>query len=415
VTRQVTREAFRASQLKYLAPGKCVSPRVAAENIHAVDRFAYNNPMRLAEIEVKTRGFAPPFWVEPHPLEGPKLAFVREVTYGDAHAYQGFIADWRRLERKLRNEIAELFPDATLEPVDDETSAEVTMASLPVRLAVPDVPGGAAMAAWKSVRPTLITTWLAAFAVLVTAGWGLRNLVNLTERRMQFAYAVTHELRTPLTTFRLYTDMLSARLVPEESVPQYLETLNRESQRLSTLVEDVLEYARLENQRVRLTVTDTTGPALLERITENLRKRCTDNNIEPRIENAMTNGEPIYTDVDVVNRITSVLVNNACRHTRGVKNPTVVMRLESENGEIHLDVIDSGPGIDRGDARVIFKPFRRGRRADAVAHGGIGLGLSLAKNWAALLGGRLDLAARHHPQYGGAHFRLTIPREIRDS
>ena len=52
---------------------------------------------------------------------------------------------------------------------------------------------------------------------------------------------------------------------------------------------------------------------------------------------------------------------------------------------------------------------RRGRDADRSARGGVGLGLALARNWADLLGGRLDLIARHHPQYHGAHFRLTLP------
>ena len=50
-----------------------------------------------------------------------------------------------------------------------------------------------------------------------------------------------------------------------------------------------------------------------------------------------------------------------------------------------------------------------GSARDELARGGIGLGLALARNWAALLGGRLDLVARHDPQLGGAHFRLTIP------
>ena len=85
------------------------------------------------------------------------------------------------------------------------------------------------------------------------------------------------------------------------------------------------------------------------------------------------------------------------------------MRLAGENGSIHLDVIDSGPGVSRRDVRRIFKPFRRGWAADAAAWGGIGLGLALARSWAKLLGGRLDLIARRHPEYGGAHFRLTIP------
>ena len=74
-----------------------------------------------------------------------------------------------------------------------------------------------------------------------------------------------------------------------------------------------------------------------------------------------------------------------------------------------MDVVDTGPGIERKDVRSIFKPFRRGSDADRSARGGIGLGLALARSWASLLGGRLDLIAGNHPKLGGAHFRLTIP------
>ena len=416
---QQRKRNFRDAQKSYLRPAECVAPHIARRNIRTLgdstDDEDRAHPF-AADVKVETGKFAPPFWVEPQPQSGPKLAFLRPCTEDESTFYQGFIADWRRLKRELLDQIDDLLPQADLEPIlDDEPDVEPKMVTLPVHLEVPDLPGGAAAAAWQSVGNPLVATWLTAVAVLGVAGWGLRNLVQLADRRMQFAYAVTHELRTPLTTFRLYTDMLAAGLIPEESVGEYLNTLSRESQRLATLVEDVLEYARLENQRVRLAPTETDGPALLDRLRENLSKRCSDAGVQAITENALAIGQRLCTDVDVVNRIATVLVNNACRHARGVADPKVVLRLESENGSIHLDVIDSGPGIERADARVIFKPFRRGRKADVKAQGGIGLGLSLARSWADLLGGRLELIARRHPQLGGAHFRLTIPREAPQS
>lgn len=412
---QQRKQNFRDAQQGYLRPAECVAPHIAQRNIRTVgesDDDADRAHPTAAEVRVETGKFAPPFWMEPQPQSGPKLAFVRPCAEDESTFYQGFIVDWRRLKRELLDQIDDLLPQADLKPIlDGESGAEPRMVTLPVQLEVPDLPGGAAAAAWQQVGNPLVATWLTAVAVLGVAGWGLRSLVQLANRRMQFAYAVTHELRTPLTTFRLYTDMLAAGLIPNESVPEYLNTLSRESQRLASLVEDVLEYARLENHRVRLAPTETDGPALLDRLRENLSKRCSDAGVQAVTENALAGGQRLCTDVDVVNRIATVLVNNACRHARGVSDPRVVLRLESENGSIHLDVIDSGPGIDRADARVIFKPFRRGRKADSKAQSGIGLGLSLARSWADLLGGRLELVARHHPTLGGAHFRLTIPRE----
>ena len=229
---------------------------------------------------------------------------------------------------------------------------------------------------------------------------------------MQFAYSVTHELRTPLTTFRLYADMLSSGMVPEESKREYLDTLNTESLRLSKLVEGVLEYARLENQKVNLNSVATDVGSLLETVSETLEKRCEETGVSPQTEHVTAGGETIRTDVDVVNRIAGVLVNNACRHARETDRAIVLLRLGLDESKLVLDVIDSGPGIDRSDARAVFKPFRRGRRAEESAQRGIGLGLALASSWAELLGGRLTLAARHDPKLGGAHFRLTIPARL---
>lgn len=396
----------------------CVEPEIAERNL--LDRSRV--PAALApaspvagKVEIVTGALARPFWVEPAPAEGAKLAFVRECTADASVFYQGFIGDWGMLKERLLLEVNALgeFESADLVPTDpDDEPAAGQVLTLPVRLVVPQIPGGVLGAAWNDVRGTLITSWVTAFAVLIVAGIGLRNLVLLTERRMRFAYAVTHELRTPLTTFRLYSDMLSAGLVPEEKKPEYLDTLHRESERLSALVEDVLEYARLENHKVRLSASSTKATALLDEIAETLKKRCQDHGVAPRSECGIANGLLIETDVDLVQRIAGVLLNNACRHASGSPDACVSVCLEGDEHELRLDVVDTGPGVARSELRAIFKPFRRGQNAEHTAQSGIGLGLALARDWARLLGGKLELVERHHAALGGAHFRLTIPTKL---
>jgi len=282
-----------------------------------------------------------------------------------------------------------------------------------VRLVGPFVEEDGVTEARREVFVTLAMTWVITLGVLGVAGWGVANLVAQTNRRLQFAYAVTHELRTPLTTFRLYADMLAAGLVPNDKKQEYLDALNRESLRLSNLVQSVLEYARVENHKVRLNPVTTDAPALLERLTESLRMRCDEQGVRVEARNDVANGQALHTDVELINQIAAVLVDNAIRHARDSADPAVVVHLLGGNGRLHLDVVDSGPGIDRKDTRNIFKPFRRGGGAEAAAQRGIGLGLALAREWAHLLGGRLDLLARRDPSYGGAHFRLSIPANSR--
>jgi signal transduction histidine kinase len=410
------RRGVGASQQRYLPPSECLHPEIVAQNIRSLRRASADDDLASDPVSVDTKLFAPAFWLDPETVGPRKLAFVREATVDSEVYYQGFVGDWALLKEELLATISGGFPDADLEPIPDDAELDEETTGLkvpyvPAVLRIPPIPGGVTAAAWASVRWQILTSWAAAAGVLVIAGLGVRNLVALTERRMQFAYAVTHELRTPLTTFRLYSDMLSAGLVPETAKQEYLETLNRESVRLSRLVEEILEYARLENQKVRLHVTQTDAPGLLRVVGETLEKVCRQNGIEGRAVNGIPNGQAIRTDVNVVNQIAGVLVNNACRHARSSAAPKVIVELSGESGRLHLDVIDTGPGVDRSDSRRIFKPFRRGKDADRAARGGIGLGLALARNWAALLGGRLDLVARHHPQHKGAHFRLTFPSD----
>ncbi len=356
------------------------------------------------------------FWLDPQPGEGPKLCFMRTGHEDDKIVFQGFIADWDQLKPRLLGLVADLLPNADLIPVPDDapvgSTEDFELGAIPVALTGPEVSETGVAEARRSVAGLLTTTWVAALVILGMAGWGIRNLVAQTNRRLRFAYAVTHELRTPLTTFQLYSDMLSAGLVPDESKQEYFDTLNRESQRLSGLVEDVLEYARLENQRVKLNPVEATASSLLDAIRETLRKRCDEQGVEPRVESDVPEGLVIRTDVDLVHQIAGVLLDNAARHARRSTEPVVLVRLSSDGSGVHLDVVDSGPGVNRADTRAIFRPFRRGRGADKAAQRGIGLGLALARNWASLLGGRLDLVARNDPVLGGARFRLTIPKRI---
>lgn len=416
---------MRMAQLRHTPPPACETLEVINKNL-APSTAAEGDPRpATTELTIDAGPIAPPFWLETRPELGRRLAFVRECRVEQAEDtpfYQGFIANWDLLRSDLLDEIDEIFPSDIRARVDivplpndavlDLELSKRKLTALPATLEVPFSTEAVSRAAWGNVGGVLLAGWGAAMLVLGVAGWGVRNLVSLSERRMQFAYAVTHELRTPLTTFRLYSDMLAAGLVPEESRREYLETLARESSRLAGLVQDVLEYARLEHHRVRLNPRPVDGESILSPLRETLRERCHVFDIEPLAETSLRNGRVFHVDVDVINRIVAVLISNACRHTRHQPVRKILVRLEAERDRLLLDVIDSGTGIEPGDSRSIFKPFRRGRGAEAAAQGGLGLGLALARDWATLLGGRLDLIARHHPQYGGAHFRLSVPADM---
>ena len=180
---------------------------------------------------------------------GGQLVMLRTVNIAGNRIVQGVWLDWPAIENLLLSAVNDLLDGAALEPV---YAGAVAAAESGQRLAsVPAVldPGRIPAYTIPVVTPTraaLVVSWTAVLAAVGAIGLVLRTSTELAERRGQFVTAVTHELRTPLTTFCLYTQMLADGMVQGESDREhYLTTLKRESRRLSGIVENVLDYARL--------------------------------------------------------------------------------------------------------------------------------------------------------------------------
>ena len=199
--------------------------------------------------------------------------------------------------------------------------------------------------------------------------------------------------------------MLTGGLVQEEQQKtEYLATLHSETERLNRLVANVLDFSRLENQRPRLEKAPVKVADLLEHVSADWQARCRSAEKELVVENSLDAGCEVVTDVKLVQQVLGNLIDNACKYSRGAEDRRIWLRACFEGKRLVLEVEDRGPGIPLRDCRSIFRPFRRGRDADATA-GGVGLGLALAQRWAELLGGRLTLD-RSKPD--GACFRFTI-------
>ena len=335
------------------------------------------------------------------------LLLVRQVRIADlsCRACQGIVLDAGRLQTMLAREIHDLLPEASFTPVREAVAPdpERTMATLPFRLdpgSVPVVPNPG----WTPLRIGLALAWTAAGIALLAVGLGGWFLLDLSERRFRFVSAVTHELRTPLTTLRLYLDMLTGGMVQEEERKcEYLQTLHGEADRLSRLVANVLDFSRLEKQRPRLKQTRLAVEELLARIRETWQGRCRDAGKELVLENSLPPGTTLVADADLVQQVLTNLLDNACKYSRDAEDPRVWLRATAEGGRICFEVEDCGPGVPPRERRTIFRPFRRGRGADATG-GGVGLGLALARRWSRLLGGKLTLRSGGR----GACFRLEL-------
>lgn len=413
-TRQLVNRQLQQSNTQMIG---CDPIDVVAQNL--LNKVENSNPALPLDVPEYAEVWVTPMipvWL-PREGEVPGLVLMRRVTVAvpevtESSVYQGLLINWEKLRDSLLAQLAESHPRATLTPVMSSTGTRDhnVLATLPARLDIEPMAAGVSLWTWNEGRATLLLVWGVALVSLGVIGLGLRTLLTVSNRRVEFAYAVAHELRTPLTTFRLYTDMLAEGLVPEESRLEYLQTLNRESKRLADVVNGVLEYARIENRKVRLAPATIRADEFLNRTRTTFAKACADEGVQLVTDNQWEDGRPLTTDVELVLCVLGVLVANACRHGRNGDGSRVLVRLGEAGERIALDVVDTGPGIEASDVRALYKPFRRGKSAESRAKSGLGLGLALAKNWCGLLGGRLELVHRKDPTYGGAHFRMTLPQ-----
>jgi signal transduction histidine kinase len=336
------------------------------------------------------------------------LVLVRAARLENKTVYQGVVLDWPKLQTVLKEEVKDLFPEAKLVAVKDPSgvSPERTMTALPVQLDPGPTPEPPPVG-WTPLRFGLVLAWTAAliaFAAVALCGW---SLIDLSERRIRFVSAVTHELRTPLTALRLYLDLLLSGMVQdEEKRREYLSTLNAESDRLHRLVDNVLDFARLERRRTGTSVQTLKVGELFDQVRCTWTDRCGTDHKELVVVSTLPPDAEIATDPILVQQIIGNLIDNARKYTRDAEDSRIwVWAKPGGRNQIFIEVEDRGSGIPPRERSTIFRPFRRGESADTRA-GGAGLGLALSKQWAEVLGGRLTC----RPADGGTGscFRLEL-------
>jgi signal transduction histidine kinase len=342
---------------------------------------------------------------------GERLLLARRIERGGKTLVQGCWLDWTRLRTRLLAQAVELVPDATLVPVSAQEAVDADpgrmLAGLPVRLVVGDS-SALAGALSPTLRMALWIGWGAVGFATLAAAVLLGGVMMLSERRAAFVSSVTHELRTPLTTFRMYAEMLARGMVPDaERRHEYLQTLQREAERLSHLVENVLSYARLERGR-KPNVSDRVTPdALLDRIGPRLAHRAHEAGMQCLIEiDAAAADVAFTTDQNIVEQILFNLVDNASKYARTAADQRIQVTCCRNNRWVEFAVRDHGPGIERNGQSPRIRPFAKTAERAAETAPGVGLGLALCRRLARQLGGRLEIAAANG---GGASVSLILP------
>jgi len=239
--------------------------------------------------------------------------------------------------------------------------------------------------------------WLAALFSLAGAG-GLYAAYRTTavalhfaERRSNFAAAVSHELKTPLTAIRLYAEMLRDGLVAgDERRREYYGSITAETERLSRLIDNVLEFSRLEKgtRSLELRVGEV-APVVREAV-ELLRPHAASHGLalELMLDDALP---PVRFERDALLQVVFNLIDNSVKYGRG-EPATIEIACRHAGEGVAIVVRDHGPGVPREEIARILEPFYR--RGDELTRSapGAGIGLALVESLAREMGGVLRVA-----------------------
>ena len=304
---------------------------------------------------------------------------------------------------------------ATLKRIVAEAGAETTVvARLPLgppldgfSLAA-ELPGDDPAAALAFRNRTLYIALLVLLYVGIGLGFGLtlremRRAYRLSRLKTDFVANISHELRTPLTSVRLFAETLrEGRAESPEEVRECVELLSHESERLSRMVENLLDWSRLESGRSPMRLVPMPARALFDSIAQTWRAQQLPVTYQTEIEPGLP---PLPIDAEAMSQVVLNLLHNAFKYTGEDKK--IVLRARRAGRMLAIEVQDNGIGIRAQDKKRIFERFYRAD--DLLSRGteGTGLGLAIAKKIVEAHAGRIELDTKAGE---GSTFRILLPQ-----
>src|ERR1700728_255276 len=250
---------------------------------------------------------------------------------------------------------------------------------------------------------------LGALSALMVGGIWLtyRNVsreMNLAKLKSDFVANVSHELRTPLALIRLYAETLElGRLTAKEKYQEYFRIIREESERLTALINNILDFSRIEAGRKEYEFKETNLADLVRSTLDSYRFQIEQNGFSFE-ENISSDVPPVNVDREAIARSLLNLVNNALKYSKDQKY--IGVSLYRANSHVNLEVQDHGIGIPPKEQEKIFEKFYR--CGDPLVHNikGSGLGLSLVRHIARAHGG--EVLVESTPQKG-SKFTIALP------
>ncbi len=228
--------------------------------------------------------------------------------------------------------------------------------------------------------------------------------MHLSRLKSDFVANVSHELKTPLALIRLFAETLELGRVPsDDKARQYYRVINKESQRLTQLINNILDFSRIEAGKKEYRFAPTDVARVIHEVVDAYRFQIEQQGFALELD--VPEGLPeIEVDKEALGQALINLLNNAIKYSRDEKSIRIQVR--AENQHVSIRVADRGIGVELSEQKKIFEKFYRAE--DSLVHDtkGSGLGLSLVRHIMEAHGGSVDVESA--PGHGST-FTLSLP------
>lgn len=405
-----------------IPPPPIVSPVQTEQMKEFYDRMQLQSPESQSEtVQVRIEPFVPvvvPGDPNVESVFGGQVFLLRHVQIEDRHFVQGFQLNEKKLVEEIQESASRFMRDGMdfnlVQNGTDQDDYDVAFAAilsfgfgdlvLNLNEIDPD---------WIGKRINTLRTWYFSIVsvVLLAVTLGLASLwhnaraqLKLAQKKDDFISAVSHELRTPLTSIRMYAEMLEKNWVKsEDKATEYYKNMRQESERLSRLIENVLDFSRIQRGRKKYSFSVGDLNKCVSDVVEMMKPHAAQKDFTIRTELGQV--EPSGFDGDAVTQIVVNLLDNAIKYARNAEERTIIVRTSSNDRFILIEVEDRGPGVPHRQRKRIFEQFYRAGAESTRETAGTGLGLALVKKFAEAHNGFVEII---NAKPTGAIFRVAL-------
>ena len=251
--------------------------------------------------------------------------------------------------------------------------------------------------------------WRNEFLGTVSIFRDITHEVEVDRLKSEFVATVSHELRTPMTSIKGYVDVLlmGAAGALNENQTHFLDIVRSNTERLSVLVNDLLDVSRIESGRVSLSLQPVNLKEIADDVMMNVLRRSDEENKPIGLAlDADPNLPRVLGDMERVRQVIGNLVDNAYHYTPA--NGQINIRMYPMEGQVQVDIKDNGIGIPAADQERVFDRFYRGEDPLVLATPGTGLGLSIVRQLVKMHKGRIWIKSSG-VEGEGSTFSFTLP------